>query len=173
MKNLHLLRKSASHRKRSVKLQVSAYSTWDKELPKIVFDHRYSLLNAKERKNVFDVYTRNKAEEERRERNNKLKERKEEFKAMLEQSGISSRLVGKMKLVGNLSRAYFTAIYSALLIYRHSIIRQFAKPLEKTWYTNLISIELPPSSHPPCATKFITIIAKNSRLTAKKDASHG
>ena len=32
--------------------QVSAFSTWDKELHKIVFDPRYLLLNPKERKQV-------------------------------------------------------------------------------------------------------------------------
>ena len=71
--------------------QVSAFSTWEKELPKIVFDHRYSLLSAKERKNVFDIFTRNKAEEERKERNSKLKEKKDQFKSLLEDSEITSR----------------------------------------------------------------------------------
>lgn len=33
-------------------IQVSAFSTWDKELHKIVFDPRYLLLNPKERKQV-------------------------------------------------------------------------------------------------------------------------
>lgn len=34
-------------------IQVSAFSTWDKELHKIVFDPRYLLLNPKERKQVY------------------------------------------------------------------------------------------------------------------------
>ncbi len=33
-------------------MKVSAFSTWDKELHKIVFDPRYLLLNPKERKQV-------------------------------------------------------------------------------------------------------------------------
>lgn len=33
-------------------LKVSAFSTWEKELHKIVFDPRYLLLNPKERKQV-------------------------------------------------------------------------------------------------------------------------
>lgn len=33
-------------------LQVSAFSTWEKELHKIVFDPRYLLLNSEERKQV-------------------------------------------------------------------------------------------------------------------------
>jgi len=32
--------------------QVSAFSTWEKELHKIVFDPRYLLLNSEERKQV-------------------------------------------------------------------------------------------------------------------------
>lgn len=36
----------------NVPLQVSAFSTWEKELHKIVFDPRYLLLNAEERKQV-------------------------------------------------------------------------------------------------------------------------
>lgn len=33
-------------------LQVSAFSTWEKELHKVVFDPRYLLLNSEERKQV-------------------------------------------------------------------------------------------------------------------------
>uniref|UniRef100_A0A672ZW28 Transcription elongation regulator 1 n=1 Tax=Sphaeramia orbicularis TaxID=375764 RepID=A0A672ZW28_9TELE len=51
---------------------VSAFSTWDKELHKIVFDPRYLLLNPKERKQVFDQYVKTRAEEERKEKKNKL-----------------------------------------------------------------------------------------------------
>lgn len=36
--------------------QVSAFSTWEKELHKIVFDPRYLLLNPKERKQVHTLY---------------------------------------------------------------------------------------------------------------------
>ncbi|XP_075262785.1 transcription elongation regulator 1-like [Convolutriloba macropyga] len=71
---------------------VSAFSTWDKELPKIVFDHRYSLLTAKERKHVFDLFTRNKAEEERKEKSNKIKEKRDQFRSLLEESDITSRM---------------------------------------------------------------------------------
>ena len=71
---------------------VSAFSTWDKELPKIVFDHRYSLLSAKERKTMFDTFTRLKAEEERKEKSHRLKEKREQFKALLEESSITPRM---------------------------------------------------------------------------------
>lgn len=47
-------------------LQVSAFSTWEKELHKIVFDPRYLLLNSEERKQVMlgkgEMSTRNRAE---------------------------------------------------------------------------------------------------------------
>lgn len=36
----------------TVSLQVSAFSTWEKELHKVVFDPRYLLLNSEERKQV-------------------------------------------------------------------------------------------------------------------------
>lgn len=40
-----------------VEREVSAFSTWEKELSKIVFDERYLLLGSKERREVsnFDV----------------------------------------------------------------------------------------------------------------------
>ena len=47
-------------------LQVSAFSTWEKELHKIVFDPRYLLLNSEERKQVMlepgETATRDRAE---------------------------------------------------------------------------------------------------------------
>ncbi|KAK2873066.1 hypothetical protein QQF64_017195 [Cirrhinus molitorella] len=63
---------------------VSAFSTWDKELHKIVFDPRYLLLNPKERKLVFDQYVKTRAEEERKEKKNKLMQAKDDFRKMME-----------------------------------------------------------------------------------------
>ncbi|XP_030767326.1 transcription elongation regulator 1-like isoform X2 [Sitophilus oryzae] len=63
--------------------QVSAFSTWEKELHKIVFDSRYLLLTSKERKQVFEKYVKERAEEERREKRNKLRERKDAFRKLL------------------------------------------------------------------------------------------
>lgn len=71
--------------------QVSAFSTWEKELHKIVFDPRYLLLTSKERKYVFDQYVKERAEEERREKRNRLREKKDQFRSLLEES----RLHGK------------------------------------------------------------------------------
>merc|ERR1712045_782065 len=71
--------------------QVSAFSSWEKELSKIVFDPRYLLLTSKERKTVFEKYVRERADEERREKKNRLKEKRENFRKLLEESGLSTR----------------------------------------------------------------------------------
>uniref|UniRef100_A0A671VSK6 Transcription elongation regulator 1 n=1 Tax=Sparus aurata TaxID=8175 RepID=A0A671VSK6_SPAAU len=70
---------------------VSAFSTWDKELHKIVFDPRYLLLNPKERKQVFDQYVKTRAEEERKEKKNKLMQAKDEFRRMMEDAKLGPR----------------------------------------------------------------------------------
>ncbi|KAJ8254697.1 hypothetical protein GJAV_G00196170 [Gymnothorax javanicus] len=70
---------------------VSAFSTWEKELHKIVFDPRYLLLNPKERKQVFEQYVKTRAEEERKEKKNKLMQAKDEFRKMMEEARISTR----------------------------------------------------------------------------------
>ncbi|XP_061558750.1 transcription elongation regulator 1 isoform X1 [Phycodurus eques] len=70
---------------------VSAFSTWDKELHKIVFDPRYLLLNPKERKQVFDQYVKTRAEEERKEKKNKLMQAKDEFRKMMDAAKLTAR----------------------------------------------------------------------------------
>ncbi|XP_037088891.1 transcription elongation regulator 1-like, partial [Pollicipes pollicipes] len=71
--------------------EVSAFSTWEKELHKIVFDPRYLLLTSRERKQVFDKYVKERAEEERREKRNKMRQSKEEFKKLLQESDLSGK----------------------------------------------------------------------------------
>lgn len=71
--------------------EVSAFSTWEKELHKIVFDPRYLLLTSKERKQVFEKYVKERAEDERREKRNKLKERKEAFRKLLTESHLHGK----------------------------------------------------------------------------------
>lgn len=71
--------------------QVSAFRTWEKELHKIVFDSRYLLLTSKERKQVFEKYVKERAEEERREKRNKLKEKKEAFRKLLSESHLHGK----------------------------------------------------------------------------------
>ncbi|XP_062867292.1 transcription elongation regulator 1 isoform X2 [Trichomycterus rosablanca] len=70
---------------------VSAFSTWDKELHKIVFDPRYLLLNPKERKQVFDQYVKTRAEEERKEKKNKLMQAKDDFRKMMDDAKLNVR----------------------------------------------------------------------------------
>lgn len=71
-----------------VEKDISAYSTWEKELQKIVFDPRYLLLASKERKQVFDKYVRDRANEESKERAEKLKRKRDDFKEVLKEAKI-------------------------------------------------------------------------------------
>uniref|UniRef100_A0A8C4QUA6 FF domain-containing protein n=1 Tax=Eptatretus burgeri TaxID=7764 RepID=A0A8C4QUA6_EPTBU len=70
---------------------VSAFSTWEKELHKVVFDPRYLLLTPKERKQAFEDFVKIRAEEERKEKRNKLQLIKDDFKKLLEDSKLTSR----------------------------------------------------------------------------------
>ncbi len=72
-------------------LQVSAFSTWEKELPKFVFDPRYLLLTVKERKACFESFICSRAEIERKERKSKLKEKREQYKELLEAAKLHSK----------------------------------------------------------------------------------
>lgn len=69
---------------KSYLLQVSAFSTWEKELHKIVFDPRYLLLTSRERKQVFEKYVKERAEEERREKRNKMRQKRDDFRTLME-----------------------------------------------------------------------------------------
>ncbi|KAL3865336.1 hypothetical protein ACJMK2_006934 [Sinanodonta woodiana] len=70
---------------------VSAFSTWEKELHKIVFDPRYLLLTSKERKQVFEQYVKERAEEERREKHRRLREKKDAFRQLLEEAKLHGK----------------------------------------------------------------------------------
>ncbi|NXA34597.1 TCRGL protein, partial [Eudromia elegans] len=74
---------------------VSAFSTWEKELHKIVFDPRYLLLNSEERKQIFEQFVKARIREEYKEKKNKLLLAKEEFKKLLEESKLSPRTTFK------------------------------------------------------------------------------
>uniref|UniRef100_A0A0B7AHR3 FF domain-containing protein n=2 Tax=Arion vulgaris TaxID=1028688 RepID=A0A0B7AHR3_9EUPU len=71
--------------------EVSAFSTWEKELHKIVFDQRYLLLTSRERKQVFEQYVKERAEEERREKHRRIKEKKESFRQLMEESKLNGK----------------------------------------------------------------------------------
>ncbi|KAL1115966.1 hypothetical protein AAG570_005461 [Ranatra chinensis] len=80
-----------SFREMLAEKEVSAFSTWEKELHKIVFDARYLLLTSKERKQVFERYVKERAEEERREKRNKMKERKDEFRKLMQEANLHGK----------------------------------------------------------------------------------
>jgi len=70
---------------------VSAFSTWEKELHKIVFDPRYLLLTSRERKQVFEKYVKERAEEERREKRNKMRQKRDDFRSLMESSSLHGK----------------------------------------------------------------------------------
>ena len=51
----------------------------------------YLLLTSRERKQVFEKYVRERADEERREKKSRRKEKMENFKKLLEESGLTSK----------------------------------------------------------------------------------
>jgi len=69
-----------------IEKDVSAYSTWERELQKIVFDPRYLLLTSKERKQVFEKYVRERADQESKERSAALKKKRDEFRELLKEA---------------------------------------------------------------------------------------
>ncbi|GBP27166.1 Transcription elongation regulator 1 [Eumeta japonica] len=71
--------------------EVSAFSTWEKELHKIIYDSRYLMLESKERKQVFEKYVRERAEEERKEKKNRLLQKKNEFRKLMEEAKLHSK----------------------------------------------------------------------------------
>ncbi|TPX69936.1 hypothetical protein SpCBS45565_g02103 [Spizellomyces sp. 'palustris'] len=65
-------------------MDVSPYSTWEKELPKIIHDRRYTLIGTlKERKQVFDQYCKVRVVELREEKKHKVKDTKEAYLSLL------------------------------------------------------------------------------------------
>lgn len=70
---------------------MSAFSTWEKELHKIVFDPRYLLLTSRERKQVFEKYVKERAEEERREKRNKMRQKREDFRSLMELANLHGK----------------------------------------------------------------------------------
>lgn len=69
--------------------EVSAYSTWEKELQKIVFDPRYLLLNSKERKQVFEKYVKDRANQESKEKAAALRRKRDAFNDLLKEANIT------------------------------------------------------------------------------------
>ncbi|KAF7648073.1 hypothetical protein LDENG_00162500 [Lucifuga dentata] len=70
---------------------VSAFSSWDKELHKMVFDPRYLLLTSDQRKQVFDQFVKSRVKEEYKEKKNKLLKTRDDFKRLLGEAKITTR----------------------------------------------------------------------------------
>ncbi|KAK6733078.1 hypothetical protein RB195_017067 [Necator americanus] len=70
---------------------VATGSTFEKELSKIVFDPRYLLLSATERRACFDAYVREKLEQERAEKKRRMKEAKEKFQELLKEAELHGK----------------------------------------------------------------------------------
>ncbi|XP_034722341.1 transcription elongation regulator 1-like protein [Etheostoma cragini] len=70
---------------------VSAFSTWEKELHKMVFDPRYLLLTSDQRKQVYEQFVKSRVKDEYKEKRRKLQKAREEFKRLLEEARITSR----------------------------------------------------------------------------------
>ncbi|XP_054453137.1 uncharacterized protein tcerg1l [Anoplopoma fimbria] len=91
VKLLPLELRIAHFREMMLERGVSAFSTWEKELHKMVFDPRYLLLTSDQRKQVFDQFVKSRLKDEYKEKKNKLQKAREEFKKLLEEAKITSR----------------------------------------------------------------------------------
>ncbi|XP_076615964.1 uncharacterized protein tcerg1l isoform X2 [Chaetodon auriga] len=91
VKLLPLELRVAHFREMMLERGVSAFSTWEKELHKMVFDPRYLLLTSDQRKQVFDQFVKSRVKEEYKEKKSKLQKAREEFKQLLEEAKITSR----------------------------------------------------------------------------------
>uniref|UniRef100_A0A915D3L6 Endonuclease n=1 Tax=Ditylenchus dipsaci TaxID=166011 RepID=A0A915D3L6_9BILA len=70
---------------------ISGASIWEKELSKLVFDERYLLLCAAERKAAFEAFTKERIEIERAERRKRAKEAKVEYKKLLVEADLHGK----------------------------------------------------------------------------------
>ncbi|XP_036937860.1 uncharacterized protein LOC119010095 [Acanthopagrus latus] len=91
VKLLPLELRVAHFREMMLERGVSAFSTWEKELHKMVFDPRYLLLTSDQRKQVFDQFVKSRVKDEYKEKRSKLQKAREEFKQLLEEAKITSR----------------------------------------------------------------------------------
>uniref|UniRef100_UPI0037E8DA1A transcription elongation regulator 1-like protein n=1 Tax=Semicossyphus pulcher TaxID=241346 RepID=UPI0037E8DA1A len=91
VKLLPLELRVAHFREMMLERGVSAFSTYEKELHKMVFDPRYLLLTCDQRKQVFDVFVKSRLKAEYKEKKNKLQKAREEFRRLLEEAKITSR----------------------------------------------------------------------------------
>ncbi|CAJ0950776.1 unnamed protein product, partial [Mesorhabditis belari] len=74
-----------------VEKDIATNSTFEKELSKIVFDPRYLLLSANERRAAFEAFVKEKTEKERTEKKKKAKEAKEKFLELLKEAELHGK----------------------------------------------------------------------------------
>ncbi|KAJ3110500.1 transcription elongation regulator [Phlyctochytrium bullatum] len=74
-----------SHQQLLREKDVSPFTTWERELPKIIHDDRYGYVNAKERKQLFEHYCKVRVAELHEEKKNKSKDAKDGFHKLLEE----------------------------------------------------------------------------------------
>ncbi|XP_029954630.1 uncharacterized protein LOC115393665 [Salarias fasciatus] len=91
VKLLPLELRRSHYRQMLLERGVSAFSTWEKELHKMVFDPRYLLLTSEQRKQEFEQFVKSRMKEEYKEKRTKLQKAREDFKLLLEESKITSR----------------------------------------------------------------------------------
>lgn len=58
-----------------------------------MFDPRYLLLTSRERKQVFEKYVKERAEEERREKRNKMRQKRDDFRTLMESANLHGKYV--------------------------------------------------------------------------------
>ncbi|XP_035468731.1 transcription elongation regulator 1-like protein [Scophthalmus maximus] len=75
--------------------RVSAFSTYDKQLHKMVFDPRYLLLTSHQRKQVFEEFVKSRVKDEYKENQSKLHKARDKFKQLLEEANITNRTTFK------------------------------------------------------------------------------
>ncbi|XP_047464354.1 transcription elongation regulator 1-like protein isoform X2 [Mugil cephalus] len=95
VKLLPLELRIAHFREMMLERGVSAFSSWEKELHKMVFDSRYLLLTPDQRKQVFDQFVKSRLKDEYKEKKKKLQKAREEFQQLLEEAKITSRSTWK------------------------------------------------------------------------------
>lgn len=103
---------------------MSAFSTWEKELHKIVFDPRYLLLTSRERKQVFEKYVKERAEEERREKRNKMRQKRDDFRSLMESANLHGKYV-YMENTNHFSRQSDTSQPLGTPLYLHFLMVYF------------------------------------------------
>ncbi|XP_074520047.1 transcription elongation regulator 1-like protein [Halichoeres trimaculatus] len=96
VKLLPLELRMARFREMMLERGVSAFSTYEKELHKMVFDPRYLLLTSDQRKQVFDVFVKSRLKDEYKEKKNKLQKVRDQFKQLLEEAKLTSRSTFKV-----------------------------------------------------------------------------